>query len=130
RQAGAYAQIQSSSTISGNGVARAISMRTLILVLAGALVGIFVASWIVPPALAWYSTPGGLPQGAEVQAVVQISEVIRYSTSRLIRGQLIGAAIGASIGLAVGIFLRVQSRRPSAPVPPPSRSNRRARRRA
>ena len=96
-------------------------MKTLlILVLGGALLGATVASWVVPPALAWYTTPGGLPRGAEVQAVVQISEVIRYSTSRLIRGQLIGAAIGASIGLVVGIFLHVQSRRPSAPVPPPS----------
>ena len=86
-------------------------MKTLILVLAGALVGIFLASWIVPPALAWYSTPGGLPQGAEIQAVVQISEVIRYSTSRLIRYQLIGAGIGAVLGAVLGVFLDVKSRR-------------------
>ena len=76
-------------------------MRTTCLVLAGALVGIVAASLIVPPALAWYTTPGGLPRGAEIQAIVQISEVIRYSTSRLIRGQLIGAAVGAVIGLVV-----------------------------
>ena len=31
-------------------------MKTLIFVLAGALSGIAVASWIVPPALAWYWT--------------------------------------------------------------------------
>jgi hypothetical protein len=84
---------------------------TLILVLLGALLGIAVASWVVPPALAWYTSPGGLPQGAEIQAVVQISEVIRYSTSRLIRGQLIGAAIGAAIGLGAGIFSSVRGRR-------------------
>jgi hypothetical protein len=83
---------------------------TLIFVLLGALLGIAIASWVVPPALAWYTSPGGLPQGAEVQAVVQISEVIRYSTSRLIRGQLIGAAIGAAIGLGLGIFSNVRSR--------------------
>ena len=88
-------------------------MKTLIFVLAGALAGIFLASWIVPPALAWYSTPGGLPQGAEVQAVVQISEVIRYSTSRLIRYQLIGAGIGATLGLVLGLFLDFKSRRPA-----------------
>jgi hypothetical protein len=91
---------------------------TLILVLAGALVGAAIASWAIPPALAWYTTPGGLPRGAEVQAVVQISEVIRYSTSRLIRGQLIGAGIGAVVGLALGIFVDVRSRRPAVPPAP------------
>jgi hypothetical protein len=93
-------------------------------VLAGALVGVALASWIVPPALAWYTTPGGLPRGAEVQAVVQISEVIRYSTSRLIRWQLVGAGIGAAVGLAFGIVLDVRSRRPKASVPisPPTRT--------
>jgi hypothetical protein len=98
-------------------------MKTvLILVLGGALLGAAIASWIVPPALAWYTTPGGLPKGAEMQAVVQISEVIRYSMSRLIRGQLIGAGIGAAIGLALGMFLQVRSRRPTPPVPqPPTR---------
>jgi hypothetical protein len=92
---------------------------TVILMLAGALAGVAIASWIVPPALAWYTTPGGLPKGAEVQAVVQISEVIRYSTSRLIRGQLIGAAVGAAMGLALGIFLDVRSRRPRTPLSSP-----------
>jgi len=103
---------------------------TLILALTGALIGILIASWTVPAALAWYMTPGGLPQGAEVQAVVQISEVIRYSTSRLIRAQMIGAALGAAMGAALGIFLDVRSRRPrastpsapSTPPPPPAPS--------
>jgi hypothetical protein len=90
---------------------------TLIFVLAGALAGAAVASWVVPPALAWYTTPGGLPQGAEIQAVVQISEVIRYTTSRLIRAQLIGASIGAALGLVAGLFLDFRSRRPRV-VPP------------
>jgi hypothetical protein len=99
---------------------------TVILVLAGALAGVLVASWVVPPALAWYTTPGGLPQGAEVQAVVQISEVIRYSTSRLLRWQMIGGGIGAVLGLIGGIFFHVRSRqRPTtaapAPEPPPAR---------
>jgi hypothetical protein len=86
-------------------------MRTLILVLVGALVGIAVASLIVPPALAWYASPGGLPQGAQIQAVVQISEVIRYSTSRLISSQIVGALIGAGTGMCVGLLLDVKSRR-------------------
>jgi hypothetical protein len=93
---------------------------TLILVLAGALIGVVVASYVVPPALAWYASPGGLPQGAQIQAVVQISEVIRYTTSRLIRGQLIGAAIGAAIGLGVGVILQWRGRHPAlASVPGP-----------
>src|SRR5215467_10455548 len=91
---------------------------TLILVLAGCLIGAVIASWIVPPALAWYTTPGGLPQGAEVQAVVQISEVIRYSTSRLIRAQLIGAALGGAAGLALGVFMQLKARRPTTSIPP------------
>jgi hypothetical protein len=86
-------------------------MKTLILVLAGALIGIAVASVVVPPALSWYTSPGGLPQGAQIQALVQISEVIRYATSRLIRAQVIGAAIGAGLGLVVGILRDVRSRR-------------------
>ena len=84
---------------------------TLILVLAGALLGAAVASVVVPPALSWYTSPGGLPQGAQIQALVQISEVIRYATSRLIRGQMIGAAIGSGLGLLLGLFVDVRSRR-------------------
>jgi hypothetical protein len=83
---------------------------TLVLALAGALLGAVIASFVVPPALAWYTSPGGLPQGAQIQAVVQIPEVIRYATSRLIRGQMIGAGIGAMAGLAVGIFMNIPAR--------------------
>jgi hypothetical protein len=101
-------------------------MKTIVFVLAGALLGVLVASWIVPPALAWYTSPGGLPRGAEVQAVVQISEVIRYSTSRLLRGQLIGGSIGAALGLIFGIVGEVRSRRrqrdSSSPVVPSRRT--------
>lgn len=78
----------------------------LILMLSGALVGIAAASAIVPPLLGWYTSPGGLPQGAQVQAVVQIPEVIRYATSRLILYQAIGAGIGALLGLVVRLMFR------------------------
>lgn len=83
---------------------------TIILTLAGALIGIVIASVVVPPALSWYTAPGGLPKGAQIQAVVEIPEVIRYATGRLIRGQEIGAAIGAVVGLGLGIFLGIQAR--------------------
>jgi len=77
---------------------------TLILALVGALAGVVIASVAVPPALAWYTTPGGLSGGAAIPAVVQIPEVIRYATTSLIWGQLIGAAIGATVGLVIGIL--------------------------
>jgi uncharacterized membrane protein len=80
-------------------------MKTvLIFVMVGALMGVITASLVVPPALSWYTAPGGLPKGAQIQAVVEIPEVIRYATSRLIRGQAIGAACGAALGLLLGIF--------------------------
>lgn len=88
-------------------------MKTVVLMLVGAILGAATASFIVPPMLSWYTSPGGLPQGAEVQAVVQIPEVIRYATSRLLWGQSIGAGIGAALGLAIGIAMR----RRAAPVP-------------
>jgi len=90
---------------------------TLILMLTGALLGIVAASFIVPPAMAWYTSPGGLPQGAQIQAVVQIPEVIRYATSRLLTGQLIGATVGAALGLALGVVMNNSSRRPTVSTP-------------
>ena len=99
---------------------------TLLLMFAGALIGVVVASLVVPPALAWYTSPGGLPQGAQIQAVVQIPEVIRYATSRLLQGQLIGAAIGAALGLIAGLFVTMRPRpgvitSHHAPTPSPTR---------
>ena len=85
---------------------------TLILVLVGAIIGAIVASFVVPPALAWYTEPGGLPGGATIPAVVQIPQVIRYATNGLLRGQAIGAAIGAAVGLVLGITIGVRRRRP------------------
>jgi len=90
-------------------------MKTaLILMLVGALLGVALASFLVPPMLSWYTSPGGLPQGAQIQAVVQIPEVIRYATSRLLLGQTIGGSIGAVLGLAASLLLR----RKGGPVAP------------
>ncbi|MEO8070765.1 MAG: hypothetical protein ABI652_05145 [Acidobacteriota bacterium] len=90
---------------------------TVILVLLGALIGIVLASYIVPPALSWYTAPGGLPEGTQIQALVQIPEVIRYATSKLIRGQAVGAALGAAAGLAAGILLAVKGRPKPSVIP-------------
>jgi hypothetical protein len=80
-------------------------MKTvLIFMLAGALMGVIAASLVVPPALSWYTAPGGLPKGAQIQAVVEIPEVIRYATSRLMHGQAIGGGCGAALGLLLGIL--------------------------
>ena len=87
---------------------------TVILMLLGALAGVFLAAWVVPPALAWYTAPAGLPQGGQIQAVVQIPEVIRYATGKLIRWQCISAGIGAALGLALGLVLGSKSRRRQA----------------
>ena len=84
---------------------------TLIFTLFGALVGVVAASYIVPPALSWYSEPGGLPRGTQIQALVQIPEVIRYATSKLMHGQVIGGCIGAVAGMVLGILARSGRRR-------------------
>jgi hypothetical protein len=83
---------------------------TLIFLLLGALLGVAAASFVVPPALSWYTAPGGLPQGAQIQAVVQIPEVIRYATTKLINGQMIGGGIGAVAGLLLGAFIASSGR--------------------
>ena len=85
-------------------------MKLLVLVLGGAIIGIIVASLIVPPALSWYTAPGGLPEGTQIQALVQIPDVIRYATGRLLRGQLIGATVGGLLGLGIGVLLMRKDR--------------------
>ena len=90
-----------------------------LVVLAGALLGMVAASLIVPPLLGWYTEPGGLPKGAAVQAVVQIPDVIRYATSKLILGQTIGAVAGAGIGLVLFLMWRNRARGDSRPEPRP-----------
>jgi hypothetical protein len=81
----------------------------LIFVLSGALLGVVIASLVIPPALSWYTAPGGLPQGTQIQALVQIPEVIRYATGRLMVGQAVGGVIGALVGLVAGILMMRKS---------------------
>jgi hypothetical protein len=91
--------------------------NALLLMLSGAILGAVAASFIVPPMLSWYTAPGGLPQGSAIPAVVQIPEVVRYVTTRLLWGQAIGGAIGAAVGLILGISTR---KRPRPPLQPPT----------
>jgi hypothetical protein len=97
-------------------------MKLLTFFLAGALIGILAASVIVPPALSWYTAPGGLPQGTQIQALVQIPDVIRYATGRLLRGQLIGGAMGGLLGLGVSVLLARKARLTMGSATPATKS--------
>jgi hypothetical protein len=94
----------------------------LIFTLTGALLGVAAASYVVPRGLSWYNEAGFLsqPQNGQVQALVNLPQVIRYTTDRLIRGQLIGGIAGAILFFVFGVLAaRAGSRRRriSAPVP-------------
>jgi gas vesicle protein len=90
-------------------------MKTVIIfTLVGALIGVAAASLIVPPTLSWYNETGFLSQkdqAGQVQAMVNIPQVIRYATDRLIKGQLIGAAVGAAAFLVLGSFVAAGGRK-------------------
>ena len=86
-------------------VALMTDMKITVFALVCALLGIVIASLLVPPALSWYSAPGGLPQGTQIQAIVEIPTVIRYATGKLIRGQMIGGVIGAVLGLVAAVIV-------------------------
>jgi len=90
----------------------------LIWILAGALLGAAAASVIVPPMLSWYNEAGYQPQGGQPAAMVNLPQVVKYATSRLIRGQAIGAGVGAIVFLAIGLAVGGKSRRRAAATPP------------
>jgi len=92
-------------------------VRNLVIwILAGALLGIAAASVVVPPMLSWYNEAGYLSQGGQPSAMVNLPQVVRYSTARLIRGQAIGGAIGAVVFFVLGLALggRKRNRRAAA----------------
>jgi hypothetical protein len=86
----------------------------LIWILAGALLGGIAASFVVPPMLSWYNEAGYLSQGGQPAAMVNLPQVVRYATDRLIRGQAIGAGIGGVVFFALGLALGGRSRRRTA----------------
>jgi hypothetical protein len=94
----------------------------LIWILAGVLLGIAAASVIVPPMLSWYNEAGYLSQGSQPSAVVNLPQVVRYTTDRLIRGQAIGGGIGAILFLVLGLVFggRGRARRAAAESTPPA----------
>ena len=86
----------------------------LIWVLIGALLGIVAASFIVPPLLGWYNEAGYLSKGNQAAAMVNLPEVVRYTTTRLIRGQAIGGLIGAVVFFMLGLSFGGRRRRAAA----------------
>ena len=97
-------------------------MKSLVIwILLGAVLGGTAASFIVPPMLSWYNEAGYLSQGGQPAAVVNLPNVVRYATDRLIRGQAIGAGIGAVVFFAIGLAVGGRSRRRTAAPTSPER---------
>ncbi len=86
----------------------------LIWVLLGALLGIVAASFIVPPMLSWYNEAGYLAKGGQPAAMVNLPEVVRYSTTRLMQGQAIGGLIGAALFFVLGLSFGGRRKRRTA----------------
>jgi MYXO-CTERM domain-containing protein len=93
----------------------------LIWILFGALLGATAASFIVPPMLSWYNEAGYLAKGGQPAAMVNLPDVVRYATTRLIRGQAIGAGIGAVVFLALGLAFGGRRRRSAQTATPSQR---------
>ena len=87
----------------------------LIFVLLGAIAGAAAASFIAPPLLGWYNEAGFLSQSGQVQALVNLPQVIRYTTDRLLKAQMVGAGLGAFTFLVLGSYAASRSRRRTAP---------------
>jgi hypothetical protein len=92
----------------------------LIWILLGALLGVVAASFIVPPMLSWYNEAGYLAKNGQPAAMVNLPEVVRYATTRLIRGQVIGGAIGAVVFFVLGLAFGGRKRSRSAPPASPA----------
>jgi hypothetical protein len=87
--------------------------------LTGALVGVVIASVVVPPALGWYNAQGNIAAGKPIETLCDVPALIRYATGHLIRGQLLGAGIGAAVFFVVGLIVaRGRSRAAAAPPVP------------
>jgi len=84
----------------------------IIFVLLGAILGAVAASFIAPPALGWYNEAGFLSQ--QGQSLVNLPQVIKYTSDRLLKAQLIGAGLGAFTFLVLGLVSAGKSRKRSA----------------
>jgi hypothetical protein len=79
-------------------------MRRLRFMILGAIVGMVVASFVVPPLLIWYNEPGAITPGRQTQMICNIPTLIHYTTQRLLLGQAIGAVLGALLFFVIAGF--------------------------
>ena len=89
----------------------------MIFVLLGAILGAVAASFVAPPLLGWYNEPGFLSKTGQVQALVNLPQIIRYTTDRLLKAQAVGAGLGAFTFLVLGLYASSRSRRRVATSP-------------
>jgi hypothetical protein len=80
--------------------------RTIRFMLVGAIVGVLVASVVVPPLLIWYNEPGAVTPGRETEMICNVPTLIRYATRRLLLGQVIGGVMGAMFFLVISSVAR------------------------
>lgn len=89
-------------------------MRSVLnFVVAGALLGVLVTSFVAPRFMAWDNTPG---MG---KALCDCAETTRQTASRLVNAQLIGCGVGALVGALGGIAFGVARRKKAATATTP-----------
>jgi hypothetical protein len=88
--------------------------------LVGALLGVVGASLIVPPVLAWYNETGSVTSGKSIETLCNLPDVIRNTSTKLIRWQAIGAGVGALLFLFPGTMTVRRRREAPAPATPPA----------
>jgi hypothetical protein len=91
-------------------------LRSVItLLLAGALLGGAIASWMAPKYLEWNTTS---PYATTTQC--DLPAVVRQVAADLQKAQVIGALSGAAAGLVLGLVLGVRGRKKRNALPPPA----------
>jgi hypothetical protein len=90
----------------------------IIFVLLGAILGAVAASIVAPPALGWYNEAGFLSQNGQPQSMVNLPQVIKYTSDRILKAQLVGAGLGAFTFLVLGLVSAGRRRRVPAPARP------------
>ncbi len=91
----------------------------IIFVLLGAILGAVAASIVAPPALGWYNEAGFLSQNGQPQVMVNLPQVIKYTSERILKAQAVGGGLGAFTFLVLGLVSAGRRRR--APATPPAR---------